>query len=284
MAGIVLVTAGACTSNSTASGGNGGNNGPAVNGNDPNSIISAVVSNGSQIKSFHIKIAATGTIKSAALADTGTSALSGDLKLDGATIEGDVDVTNAATHLTFTLPAVPVSADMSVPISGDIIVVKGIAYYKVVLTGATGTKYTKLDLSSSLGSITALSSSLPVAGKSASASAMTPSALQSELAQVGVTSKVVGVDNIGGQDAYHIAFTLPLSTINAGLASQTTSSSMKIDTLGLDVWVYKNNNRPAKAELKEGSTTLGDIDLTVTVTDYDKSVTVAAPAASDITP
>jgi hypothetical protein len=50
------------------------------------------------------------------------------------------------------------------------------------------------------------------------------------------------------------------------------------------VWVYKNNNRPAKAELKEGSTTVGDIDLTVTVTDYDKSVTVNAPAAGDVTP
>ena len=282
MAGVVLVTAGACSSNSTAS---GGNNGASVNGNDPNSIMAAVVGNGSQIKSFHIKIAATGTIKSAALADTGSStSLSGDLKLDGATIEGDVDVTNAATHLTFSLPAVPVSADMSVPISGAIIVVNKVAYYKVVLTGATGTKYTKMDLSSSLGSITALSSSLPVAAKSAGASAMTPSALQSALAQAGVTSKVVGVDQIGGQDAYHIAFTLPLSIINAGLSSQASGSSMKIDTLGLDVWVYKNNNRPAKAELKEGSTTVGDIDLTVTVTDYDKSVTVNAPAAGDVTP
>lgn len=288
MAGVVLVAAGACSSNNSASGGNGGNggnSGPAVNGNDPNSIIAAVVSTGSDIKSFHLKITATGTINSAALSDSAAAgALSGNLKLDGATIEGDVDVANQAADIKISLPAVPVSADMSVPMSGEIIVVNQIAYYEFGVAGATGTKYTKLDLGSTLGSLGALSSSLPVSAPSAGASAMTPSALQSELAQSGVTSKVVGTDSIGGQDAYHIAFTLPLDTINAGLASEAGGSATKIDSLSLDVWVYKNNDRPAQAEFKEGSSTIGNIDLTATITNYDKAVTISAPAAANIAP
>ena len=273
LAGLVLVSAGACTSNSA-------NSGTKVDANDPNSIIAGAVSDGSQIKSFHIKIAATGTIKSTALAGSSAAgALAGDLKLDGATIEGDVDIKNAAAHLTMALPAFPVSEGMAVPMSGEVIVVDKAAYYKFGLTGATGAKFTKQDL----GSITSLASSLPVSAPSAGASAMTASSLQSEMAKAGVTSKVVGVEQVSGQDAYHITFTLPLDKINA-LAAGAGSASMKIDSLSLDAWIYKNGNKPAKAEVKVGSAAVGSVGLTVTITDYDKSFSVTAPAAGDVNP
>ena len=283
LAGLVLVTAGACSSSSGTSGPNGG--GPAVNGSDPNSILAALLANASSIKSFHLKVTASGTIKSAALADTSAGdAISGDLKLDGATIEGDVDLANSAADVKISLPAVPVTADQTVPESGEIILVNNVAYYEFGITGATGAKFSKLDLSSFGSTLGALSSGLPVSKPSAGASAMNPNALQSVLAQSGVTMKVVGTDNIGGQDAYHIAFTLPLAMINAGLSAEASGAPVTIDTLSLDVWIYKNNVRPAQAEFKEGSSTIGNVDLTVTITNYDKPVTVNAPAAGNIAP
>jgi hypothetical protein len=271
LAGLVLVTAAACNSSSTS---NGGSAVPTVNPNDPNSIISAVAE--SQIKSFHIKVAASGTFKSASLSGSSVAgALSGDLKLDGASLEGDVDVTNKAAHLTVSLPAVPIVAFVSVPISGDIIVVDNALYYKFGVTGLPGTKYTKSDLAGLAGRV---GISVPAAGSSP----ITPQSLQSAMAKTGVTPNVVGVEQIGGQDAYRISFLLPLDLINALLGAEVGGASMKIDSMSIDVWVYKNGYRPAKAEFKEGSAAVGDIDLTATISDYDKSVTVTAPAAGDI--
>jgi hypothetical protein len=293
--------ASACSS-AGATPGAGGNNGgggagasgaaagaasAAFNPSDPESIITAVVSGESAVKSFHINLSVNGTIKSAALADAAggaggaAGALKGDLKLDGTSIDGDVDLANLAAHLTVNVP--PLAALGNQPVTGDLIVKDNALYYKVSLLGP---KYTKMDL----GSLASLASSLPVSVPTANAAASAAlvdqvNQIRTAMQQAGVKATLVGVDQIGGKDAYHINISIPIDYLNSQIAAQASAGpAMKIDSAAVDFWVYKDGNRLAKAEIKGASSALGNIDITLTITNYDQPVTVTAPAAGDITP
>jgi hypothetical protein len=297
----MLVTASACSSSaatsapgaSGASGGAGatsaasGSMAPgasasaAIDMTDPTQIITQVLNGTSNVKSFHIALAASGTIKAAALSDaagSSKSGLTGDLKLDGTAVSGDVDVANSAAHLALTVPAM--AAFGNIPITGDLIVVNNALYYQVSLLG---TKYTKADLGS-LASISPIAIPTPAASASAAISDQV-SQIRTALTKSGVTAKLVGVDQIGGKDADHISVSVPLDLINSQIAASASAApAMKIDSLAIDFWVYKDNYRLAKAEFNESSASFGNLDVTVTVSNYDQPVTITAPAASDILP
>jgi hypothetical protein len=304
LAGFVLVAAAACGSSTVTpfAGGNGpagASNAPAgttpapaaatVNPQDPSSIITGVISGTTDVKSFHIKLAVNGTIKAAALADAGSaagglgSALKGDIKLDGTTIEGDVDIANQAGKLTFNVP--PLAALGNVPLSGDLILVSNTLYYKVTLLGP---KYTKMDLGSIGDSLGALSSSLPVAVPSAGASAAIAdqiSQMRQALKDAGVTVTLVGVDQIGGKAASHINVSVPLDKLNSQIAAAASAGpAMKIDSASVDLWVYTDSSRLAQVEIKGASSTLGNLDIILTISNYDQPVKVTAPPADQILP
>ena len=290
LAGFVLVAAAACSSGSAtnapgagSSGAAGGSGAPAVNQNDPNSIITSVINGGSDIKSFHLKISLSGTIKAAALKDAMASSgmqITSDVKLDGTAIEGDVDVANSAVHLSANVPAMAMLGN--IPITGDVIVVSNTMYYKVSLLGP---KYTKTDLGS-------LASDLPVSIPSIlpspGASAMTAvtdqiDQLRTQMKAAGVVATLVGVEKIGGQDANHINVSVPIAKLNAEIAAQASGGpAVTIDSASVDFWVYKSSNRLAQMEVKGASSAFGSLDLMITVTNYDQPVTISAPAASDI--
>lgn len=295
-AGLVLVVAGACSSaGATSAPGGGGNAGAsgaanpaaasaAVNPNDPESIITAAISGESAAKSFHINLAVNGSLKAAFLKEAAGSEgamITSDVKLDGTAIDGDVDLANAAAHLTLNVPALPMLGGQA--LTGDLILKDGALYYKVSLLGP---KYTKMDL----GSLSSLASSLPVALPSPAAAAS--SAVTDQIAQIraamqkaGVKATLVGVDQIGGKDANHINISVPIDYLNTQIAAQASGGpAMTIDSASVDFWVYKDTNRLAKAEIKGASSTIGNIDIVLTITNYDQPVTVTAPAAGDINP
>jgi hypothetical protein len=296
LAGIVLVFAAACGSSTiTPVPPPGGTNAPAgtstapavatVNPQDPSSIITVVINGTTDVKSFHIKLTVNGTIKAAALADAGSAAggLKGDIKLDGTAIEGDVDIANQAGKLTFNVP--PLAALGNVPLTGDLIVVSNTLYYKVTLLGP---KYTKMDLGSIGDSLGALSSSLPVAVPSAGASAAIAdqiSQMRQALKDAGVTVTLVGVDKIGGKDASHINVSVPLDKLNSAIAAEASAGpAITIDSASVDIWVYTDSSRLAQVELKGASSTLGNLDITLTISNYDQPVTVTAPSADQVNP
>jgi hypothetical protein len=261
LAGLVLVVASACSS-------------PAATPADAGTIISQVINGGSAVKSFHLKLTVNGTIKMAGLGAAGasTGGLTGDIRLDGATVEGDVDVTNQAAHLTLALP--------SMAVSGDVIVAGGSAYYKLSYLGLSPSKYTKQDL----GSLTSMS---PVAIPTPGASALAGLAdqvgqVRTALTAAGVKATTVGLEQIGGKDADHITVSLPIDTLNKGIASQAGSTAPKIDSASVDLWVYRDGSRIAQIEVKAASSTLGNVDFVLTISDYDKAVTITAPSADQV--
>jgi hypothetical protein len=292
LAGLVVVIASACSSTAATSGAvpasavAGVTSGPAavasaaVNPNDPSSIITQVLSSGQGTTSFHIKIEVTGTIKAAALksaAGSSGGALTGDVKLDGTAIEGDVDVVNKAAHMSLTVP--PIAMLGNVPLTGDLIVKDSFLYYKVSLLGP---KYTK----TALGDLTSgLPVTVPTAGPSALAGMADQIAqLRQQLDAAGVKATLVGVEQIGGKDAYHISISVPLDKINTEIAAAAASEApgMKIDSASVDVWTYKDSYQLAKIQIAGASSSLGNLGMTITITNYGAPVTVTAPAASDI--
>jgi hypothetical protein len=284
LAGLALVVS-ACSSAAPAgtNSGAGGSGAPAVNQNDPNSIITSVISGGSDIKSFHLKISVSGTIKAAALKDATASSgmkITSDVKLDGTAIEGDVDVANSAVHLSANVPAMAMLGN--IPLTGDVIVVSNTLYYKVSLLGP---KYTKTDLGSlASGLPVSIPSILPSPGASAMTAVTDQIAqLRTQMQAAGVVAKLVGVDKIGGQDANHINISVPIDKLNAEIAAQASGApAVTIDSASVDFWVYKSGNRLAQIEVKGASSAFGNLDLMITVTNYDQPVSISAPAASDI--
>jgi hypothetical protein len=283
LAAFTVIAAAACGGSSATPTVGPASAGASAVGSDPNTILNSAISSGASVTSFHIKIELNGTISAAALAAAGgggspLGAITSDLKLDGTTVEGDVDVANSAAHLAANVPALPALGN--VPITADLIVKDQVLYYQASLTGPM---YTKMDLSS----LSAMASSLPVAVPTAMASSSGGlsgelSSLQQQLKDAGVTATLVGVDQIGGKDANHITFTLPLAMINSEIAAASPSPMVQIDSASIDVWIYTDNSQIAKFEVKGASSTVGNLDLVITVTNYNVPVTINAPAASDV--
>jgi len=310
-AGLVLV-ASACTSSSATwpagisqmggSGGPGGSAGPgggtnapgasaAFNPSDPSSIISALIAGGPDTKSFHLKIEVNGTIKASGLSGLGgdtTSGLTGDLKLDGSTVEGDVDVANQAAHLAATVSLGSAGSTATIP--ADFIYKDGALYSKIDIPGlSSDSKYTKSSVGDLSSSLTGGAVAIPTVGPSGLAGLGDQVAtIRKALDDAGAKATLVGVDPIGGQDAYHITISVPLDLINskiagaAASAASTAAAGLSIDSAAVDAWVYKNGNRLAKIELKAASSKIGNLDVIVTVTNYDKPVTITAPPASQV--
>ena len=295
LAGLILVAASACSSAAATPGAGGiqgvagasaagGAASAALNPNDPESIITAAISGESGVKSFHINFAVNGTLKAAFLkqaAGTEGAMITSDVTLDGTAIDGDVDVANAAAHLTLNVPALAMFGGQA--ITGDLILKDNAVYYKASLLGPN---YTKMDLSS----LSSLASSLPVAVPTAGAAASSAivdevNQIRAAMQQAGVKATLVGVEQIGGKDANHINISVPIDYLNAQIAAEASAvPGMKIDSASVDFWVYTDTNRLAKAEIKGASSAIGTIDIVLTITNYDQPVTVSAPAAGDVNP
>ena len=298
-AGLVVV-ASACASSSATwpaglspmggSGGPGGGTNANVNPGDPSSIISAVIAGGPDTKSFHLKIEVNGTIKASGLSGLGgdaSSGLTGDLKLDGSKIEGDVDLANQAAHLSATVSLG--SAGSTVTFPADIILKDAALYYKIDLPGLSSSKYTKSSVGDLSSSLTGGAVAVPTVGPSGLAGVEDQVAqIRKALDDAGAKATLVGVDKIGGQDAYHITISVPLDLINskiagaAASAASTAAAGLTIDSAAVDAWVYKSDNRLAKIEVSAASSKIGNLDVIVTVTNYDKPVTITAPPASQV--
>jgi len=80
--------------------------------------------------------------------------------------------------------------------------------------------------------------------------------------------------------AYHITISVPLDLLNSKIAGAVASAaSTAAAGLTIDSWPStpgsnKADNRLAKIDIKAASSTIGNLEVIVTVTNYDKPVTV----------
>jgi hypothetical protein len=304
--GLVLAVAAACggssatpTSPATSMAPEGSmapSSSAAANANDASSLITQALSGGSDVKSFHVKFPVSGTISAAAMAAGTDDPTAQAVTLDGTSLEGDVDLANGAGHIAVNVP--PIAAMGGIPITADVIFVDGNLYVKTALLG--GTKYMVLN-ADSLGGLTQMVPlpSIPVSIPSADANASSAlsqvtdqlAQLQQQLDAAGAKATIVGTEQIGGQDATHINVTVPVDWINQQLTSAEAGATdtpppglegAKLDSSTFDVWIYKSNNQLAQLHFTAASSVVGNIDVMLTMTNYDQPVSVQAPPASEI--
>jgi hypothetical protein len=235
---------------------------------DPNEIVALSLTN-MEMATFHVEGAIAGSVNISAIGALMGGlpiGLSGSIKLDGSTLNGDVDMPKQALHVKATFPSL-------FGLTADAIVSDGYAYFKGPMPGA---KYSK----------TKLSGSLITASASPDEELLFAAAVEefkSRLEDGGVTATLAGREEIDGRDAYHLIVTVPAALSNDlwaefGLTASGISATMD----PVDYWVYFDTLQPAKVRLKVSSADLGNLDLTLTLTKYGQSISIQAPPADQV--
>ncbi|MGZ6339874.1 MAG: LppX_LprAFG lipoprotein [Candidatus Limnocylindrales bacterium] len=232
---------------------------------DAKDILSKSIQSLKDVKTVHLKADVSGQVKFDPSMLTGGSTssagpgASSSVDLRGTTLEGDLDITGSKAHFSAAVPAL-------LGLSADLIVIGDTTYTKLSLLGP---KYQK---SSGTGAV-------PVPLPSASLSQQEAIAtLSKELDKLSNKPKLVGVEQVAGKDAYHVQLTISQNDLGTALPSPVTA----VGDVTLDVWSYSDGLRPAKLELKGGDATTGTIDVVLTMTDYDKAMTIQAPSADQV--
>ncbi len=240
---------------------------------DPQEIITRSIANVADATSLHFRAEVGGKFNMNALGEGG-GGLGGNMDLAGTYAEGDIDIKNQAVDIKFGVPGM-------FGLSGRIIVVDGYTYMQNSLQGA---KYTK----SGLGD--ALPFDLPSPDASASPDAPASGAIVNQIEEVrknledaGLTVTLKDDEKVEGKDCYRISLSIPADKLN-DLVSQNAGSvaDVKIDSLSVDYWVYKDSLRPAKLLVSGAAADAGSLTLSVIISNYDGSVDVKAPDASQI--
>jgi hypothetical protein len=240
---------------------------------DPNEIVTKGVVGLGASTSVHIDGTLGGSIDAASLGTIGGGAmdgLSGTVKLDGSSLSGDVDLRNQAFHLTASFPRLFAT-------TADVVAVDGFIYARASLFGD---KYTRYEAPNSLQLPSALPLASPLPGKGWDLGDV----FSRLIAVSGAQATLVGREKVGGGDAYHVAMTAPASTLDSLVAAVTggAAGGPAIDRATLDFWVDVAMVRLVRLELKGGSASFGNVDLTLTLTRYDEPVTIAAPPDSEV--
>ncbi len=253
---VVGLVAGAC--------GGGGSKAPAIS--DPNEIITRSVTNLENVKTVHVEVNLSGQFSMAALGGE-TGGLNGSINLANTTVSGDIDIANQALDLKLSVPGF-------LGTTGEIIVVDKYMYTKISLQGD---KFTKSPLND-------FPVSIPTPGASPSAIASQMDELKKQLEDAGAKAELKGTEKVEGKDAYHVSITVPVDKLNQTLASEAgdTASGVKVQSASIDYWVYTDEVRPAKLQIKADAGSTGNVDVTAVFSNFDAQVTIKAPDSSQI--
>jgi hypothetical protein len=236
---------------------------------DPNAILSGSLTAIVTATTVHVEGTLGGTVNAtavAALIGGGGLGLSGTIKIDGATIIGDMDLRVQAVHMTATFPSLFAT-------KVDLILVDGYAYTRV---NTFDSKYTRTKTQTSL--------LMPSAAPDASLNLVDLiTRLRSQLGVV--SSTLLGRETIASRDAYHLRVTVPGELLDqaAGAALGGAAGRASFDLAPVDYWVYVDGLAPAKLKLAATSTSLGDLNLMLIMTEYGQPVSINAPPPSDVT-
>ena len=248
---------------------------------DPKEILVKSVEAAQAAKTVHVKLEVAGKVpigdlsgllgglsgvpgaSSAPLPSTapGASASPAGIDLSGTTAEGDLDLAKTAAHIGFSAPSL-------LDLTGDLIAVDGAAYLKVSLLGD---KYQKLGG-------TPGSTASPGASASPSPTAGMLDSLRSALDQLKTPPTKLADEQCGDTKCYHVQVTLDQST-TGGLESLAPGVT---GTGTVDVWVRQNDLRPSQVVIKGDSGSAAGLTLTLTLSDWDKAVSIQAPPADQI--
>jgi hypothetical protein len=243
-----------------------GTSAPALT--DPKDIVAQSLNTVQAMKSFHLHAALSGSIKIDILG-TGKPL---PVDLQGTTADADVDVANAKVKGSLNAQALF--------ITGDLIYVGSDLYVKA---GLLGPKYTKLSLGDLLAMVPGAS---PV--PSAAVPSVNPSAaiqgVKDGLAKLAVPPVKNADEKIGDQDCYKVTITVSQADVAGVTPSLPPVVSGATFNATIEVWVRKNDLRPAQVTISGTSGPDTSVKLTLTISNIDVPVVIDAPPADQVAP
>lgn len=222
------------------------NSGPTIS--DPKEILTKAVEAMQSAKSVHVEASVDGTFK-ADLTGTGTAS---ELNLAGTNLKGDLDLAAKNAHVTAAVPAF-------LGLTADIIIVGGDTYTKVSLAGD---KYKK----------SATTSTDPTDP------AVALKEVETFLQKPEVKPTKKDDASCGSKKCYQVEVSLSADDLKSLMPDQDLQGASIVVT----ILVEKDTLYPASATVTVSSATLGEVKLTLALTDWDKAVTIAAPPADQV--
>ena len=224
---------------------------------DPKEILTKSVTSLKDVKSFHMKADVAGEVK---LDLTGQGSAGGALSLQGTTAEGDVDIANKKAKIAFAAPAL-------FGVTGEVIQIGNDTYTKISLLSD---KYQK----------TTSSADDPAAAAGDPLKAIQE--LTDFLNKPGVAPTKLADEKCGDKDCYHVQLTLTPEMLGEVSGAIPGASGAPEASGSIDLWVQKDNLRPAKMTLAMDLKEMGNVDVTLGFSNYDGAVTVEAPPADQV--
>jgi len=233
----------------------GGSSAPEIS--DPTEILTKALEATQDAKSVHFKADVAGSV---ALDLTGQGS-GAPLELTGATVEGDVDLAGGNVQATFSAPTL-------FGLSGELIVIGQDSYLKISLFGD---KYQK-STNGTGGPTDALADPQETIAE-----------LQTALDDLPTPPTKAPDEKCGDKDCYRVTVQLPTTDIGGALGGALGSAAPDVSGSGtLDVWVQKDDLRPAKLAITADAGDQGAVTVTIELTDWDAAVSISAPPADQV--
>ncbi len=225
---------------------------------DPRDIVAQGLDTTGDLSSFHVSVAVTGNVIEP---KSGTS-----ITLDGTTLEGDV-ATSGSASLTFAVP-------LLLGLKGDLLLIGKDLYVKTTLTGAKWSHQ-------------ALPIPSPDASDASASPGIDPKAmiakLRKFLAKDGVATKKLDDVTCGERQCYHVQVSIPSSLMaDAGAKASMDPADIFGDALVIDLQFDKAKLWLTSASVSIASAKIGTLSLTITLSAFDKPVTVSPPPADQV--
>jgi hypothetical protein len=225
---------------------------------DPKEIIAQGLDATADLKSFHVSVEVDGTVS--------IPGSTGTLRLEGTTVEADIDVDGRQVSLTFAVPS-------AFGLAGDVLITGQDMY---VRTSATGTKWSHSELGGA------------IPGASAAASPDIQSMIDDVrefLAKDGVVTTKKDDIACGDRQCYHVQVSIPpeLMTDADAATSSFDPSTLFGDALVLDLLFDREELWLTEIATSVDSETVGALNGTITFSAFDEAVTVSPPPSPDVT-
>lgn len=230
-----------------------GGAGPAIT--DPKEIVTTGLEATAELTSVHVVLAVDGT---ATIPDLG----GGAMNLTGTQLDGDLDLENERAHLEFSVPSM-------FSLTGEIIQIGQESYIKTSLTGAMWSKSTAEDGD-------------PVS------EAMDP---QEQLAQVrefldkeGVEIEKLDDTDCGDRTCYAVRMTIPAEVLaESAEGGEMDPAELVGEELVLNLLFDREENWLTEVATELSAESVGELTLTLTLSDFNQPVEVEAPPADEVT-
>jgi hypothetical protein len=221
---------------------------------DPKEIVTQGLDAMNEVDSVHLAVTLDGT---ASIPDMG-----GEMNLSGTELSGDIDIANEQGHLEFSVPAM-------LGLSGEMIQIGTDSYVRTSMTGELWSKSTATEDD-------------PVAG------AMDPTEqldqVREFLDEEGVEVEKLDDAECGDETCYAIRLTIPAELLSQAAEGEDVDLGELVgEALVLNLLFDRDDRWLTQASTQISAESLGELTLTLTLSEFNEPVEVEAPPADQVT-